>query len=97
MGFRSIWKLKIPNKIKAFLWLVTKNSILTWDNLIRRGWTGNEECFFCGSKERIDHLFFDCVLAKMIFLVVTFSFGIPTIPSSLSDMMGGWIRTFPKK
>lgn len=50
-GFRGIWKLKLPLKIRVFLWLMIKNSILTKDNLIRRGWTGNEECHFCGVKE----------------------------------------------
>lgn len=57
-GFRGIWKLKTPLKIKIFLWLMIKKSILTKDNLIKRGWTKNEECHFCSGKESIDHLMF---------------------------------------
>jgi hypothetical protein len=34
----KIWKGKVPNKIKIFLWLITNNAILTKDNLIRRKW-----------------------------------------------------------
>lgn len=30
-----LWKTKIPAKIKVFLWLVNKKSILTKDNLLR--------------------------------------------------------------
>ena len=43
VGFKGIWKLRMPTKIKIFLWLMIKNSILTKDSLIRRGWTGNKE------------------------------------------------------
>jgi hypothetical protein len=33
---KGIWKLKIPLKIKIFLWLLNKKVILTKDNLARR-------------------------------------------------------------
>lgn len=29
----AIWRMKIPTKIHAFLWFVTRNVILTWDSL----------------------------------------------------------------
>lgn len=93
--YRSIWKLQIPNKIKIFLWLMLKNSILTKDNLTRRGWTGNDECHFCGAKESIDHLFFGCAVAKLVWQVVTCAMGIANIPRKLSDLVGPWLRSFP--
>jgi len=33
---KSIWKLKIPLKIKVFIWFLLKGVILTKDNLLRR-------------------------------------------------------------
>jgi hypothetical protein len=33
---KGIWKLKIPLKIKIFLWLLNKRVILTKDNLVRK-------------------------------------------------------------
>lgn len=90
VGFRSIWKLKIPNKIKVFLWLMLKN-ILTKDNLVIRGWTRNEECQFCGAKGSIDHLFFECAVAKLTSHVVSRAFGRPSIPANLFDLMGNSI------
>jgi hypothetical protein len=33
-----LWKLKIPLKIKVFLWLLYKKVILTKDNLVKRNW-----------------------------------------------------------
>jgi hypothetical protein len=35
-NFKHIWKSKIPEKIKIFMWLVTQKAILTKDNMIKR-------------------------------------------------------------
>ena len=37
---KFIWKAKIPQKIKIFMWLIHNNAILTRDNLIKRKWPG---------------------------------------------------------
>ena len=36
-----IWKVKVPLKIKVFMWFVHKQVILTKDNLAKRNWTGS--------------------------------------------------------
>jgi hypothetical protein len=41
---KFLWKTKIPMKVKIFLWLMIKCSVLTKDNLLRRGWTGDPHC-----------------------------------------------------
>ena len=51
MGYTGIWKLKLPHKTKIFIRMVLKNSIFTKENLVRRGWYGNEECYFCGNRD----------------------------------------------
>lgn len=57
--FKKIWRFKIPIKIKVLIWLALKNSILTKDNLIKRGWRkGTAKCQFCNKHESINHLFF---------------------------------------
>jgi hypothetical protein len=35
--YKFIWKIKMSLKVKVFMWLVSKNCILTKDNLMRRG------------------------------------------------------------
>jgi zinc-binding in reverse transcriptase len=45
------------------MWLVRKYKILTKDNLVRRGWSGNISCAFCGAYENINHLLVNCSLA----------------------------------
>jgi hypothetical protein len=33
---KQLWKLKVPLKIKIFMWYLKKEVILTKDNLVRR-------------------------------------------------------------
>lgn len=55
---KRIWKGKIPEKIKIFLWLLTNDVVLSRDNLRRRKWQGDPSCVFCNSVETASHLFF---------------------------------------
>ena len=36
---KYIWKLKVPLKIKIFMWFLHRKVLLTKDNLIKRHWT----------------------------------------------------------
>ncbi|KAG8086542.1 hypothetical protein GUJ93_ZPchr0010g7976 [Zizania palustris] len=72
-----IWDLKVPLKVKVFLWLASRNKILTKDNLLKKGWKGgSKQCFFCGSDETVQHLFLECVVAKFIWRVISMCFNI---------------------
>uniref|UniRef100_A0A453N948 Reverse transcriptase zinc-binding domain-containing protein n=1 Tax=Aegilops tauschii subsp. strangulata TaxID=200361 RepID=A0A453N948_AEGTS len=57
---KHVWKVKVPLKIKVFMWFVHKQVILTKDNLAKRNWTGSTRCSFCDRDESIKHLFLDC-------------------------------------
>jgi hypothetical protein len=52
-----LWKLKIPLKVKVFLWLLFRKVILMKDNLVKWNWHRNEQCYFCQNYETIQHLF----------------------------------------
>ena len=66
VNFDHIWKAKIPYKVKIFTWLLEKNAILTKDNLVRRKWLGSPSCAFCEQPKSVDHLFFQCSVARCI-------------------------------
>ena len=55
---QDIWQIKIPMKIKIFLWYLKKGVVLTKNNLLRRYWKGDNHCCFCHISETINHLFF---------------------------------------
>jgi hypothetical protein len=64
-SFKRIWKAKLPEKIKVFMWFMEQNVILTKDNLLKKKWQGSPNCYMCGEPESVDHLFFSCPVAKV--------------------------------
>jgi hypothetical protein len=68
--YRFMWKSKLPQKIKVFIWLVVRNKILTKDNMKKRSWHGSSECCFCGGLESIEHLFFKCSIVRFVWRVI---------------------------
>lgn len=56
----TIWKTRAPNKLKAFLLLIAKTSILTWNNLQRRGRIGPEIILKQREEESIKHMSIEC-------------------------------------
>eukprot|EP00253_Pinus_taeda_P015536 PITA_15536 len=62
-----VWLPRLWPKISTFLWLLSKKRILTWDNLIKRGFIGPSICPNCNlHAETISHLMETCPLAKQI-------------------------------
>jgi hypothetical protein len=87
---KSVWKQKIPLKIKAFVWFVLEGVILTKDYLLNRNWRGDDKCCFC-NKETIHHLFFGCHVAQFVWRVVQFAFGLQE-PTNIADIYGVWLQ-----
>ena len=89
----NLWRAKLPLKIKIFMWLVEKNSILTRDNLTRRGWHGDKRCNFCLENESVNHLFFDCSMARYVWSLVAYVVGTDCRPCSF-DQFWLWAKQF---
>jgi hypothetical protein len=82
---KKIWKGRVPPKIKIFMWLMTNDALLTKDNMIRRKWAGDPKCYFCDHDETINHLFFTCPIAKVVWGVIAKLLGAMNIPTSLGQ------------
>ena len=89
----NLWKAKLPLKIKIFMWLIENDAILTRDNLARRGWQGDKRCNFCLENESINHLFFDCAMARYVWSLVAYVVGADCRPCSL-DQFWVWAKQF---
>ena len=87
------WKLKVPLKIKIFMWYLRRGVLLTKDNLTKRNWKGEIKCCFCDKNETIQYLFFDCHVAKFAWNAVFVTFGIQP-PTSISHLLGSWLGGF---
>ena len=71
---RSVLEGKDISENKKSSFGTSKGVLLTKDNLLKRGWKG-ASCSMCGFKETIQHLFFDCHVARFLWntLFITFN------------------------
>jgi hypothetical protein len=90
------WKAKIPLKIKIFLWYLKQGVVLTKDNLVKRQWKGCTNYCFCAEQETIQHLFFDCPIARLTWGSVCLTFGVKK-PEGVEHLFGPWFRSFSSK
>lgn len=81
------WRLPLPPKIRAFMWLVHRNKILTKLKLHNRGWAGDITCQICTHPEDADHLFFHCYFAKHVWFHLGKCQDIMSQWSSFSDVV----------
>jgi hypothetical protein len=54
----AVWKLNIPPRVQIFIWLLSKNKLLTRDTLAKRRNVDDRTYIFCAEPESIHHLFF---------------------------------------
>lgn len=74
-GWRKIWTLQIPSKVKFFLWRVCRSNIPVRANLQRRHITVPLICPMCTTDdEHLLHLFFDCEFASQCWHYAGLSF-----------------------
>ena len=79
---REIWRMKIPLKIKIFMWYIR---IIY---LVETGGVVNYAAF-CSFNESIQHLFFECPYAKFLWRIVHIAFNISP-PINMGDMFNFW-------
>ena len=63
--WQNIWKRRIPNTVKMFLWRAFNNLLPTKTNLYKRGVVKEKLCPICGREEEtIFHALWDCIAAR---------------------------------
>jgi hypothetical protein len=92
--FWFIWKAKIPQRIKVFLWLILNDKILSKENLSKRNWQGNARCDWCGCLETTSHIFYDCQVASFTWKVIQMVLDSISLPNNSNDMFGKWLCGF---
>jgi hypothetical protein len=62
----NLRRTNVPLKLKIFLWQLDNNWLQTALSLKQRGWRGSHLCSLCGQVEDVDHIFFRCSIARLI-------------------------------
>jgi hypothetical protein len=87
---------EITSQNQSFFWYLFKGVILIKDNLVRRQWQGDRKCCFCSSDESIQHLFYDCHFAKLMWRIVHVSFNLLP-PTSVHNLLTDWLDGINRK
>lgn len=62
-----LWKVSAPLKIRLFCWLVIHDKVLTWENILKRGFSGPSRCSLCSlAGDSTTHLFGDCSFTRTV-------------------------------
>jgi hypothetical protein len=81
-------------KIKVFMWFLHRKVILTKDNLIKKALDRQWKMLFFYFKESIQHLFFECPLAKVIWRIIHVTFRLAP-PKYVTNLFGNWLKGIP--
>lgn len=87
---KFIWKLKVPFKIKIFMWYLDREVVLTKDNLRKHRQQGCTKCCFSDNYESIQHLFLDCRLAILLQHTIHVAYNLPP-PTCITNMFRNWL------
>lgn len=63
----KVWDNLLWPKVRTFLWLLMQKKTLTWENLLKKGFTGPSRCPMClKEEETMNHLFNSCDWASQL-------------------------------
>lgn len=88
------WKPKAPYKVNSFVWLLTKEAVLTHESLNKRGYQLAPRCTLCGEHaETINQLFLHCTRTDQIWRMFIRLQGIRWVkPWSTKGVLSSWDR-----
>ena len=61
----------IPPRVQFFLWLLSKNRLVTRDNLAKRREIRDATFLFCSESETIMHVFFEWCVAGWVWEIIS--------------------------
>ena len=72
--WKELWKSKLHERIKMLMWRIAGDVIPTRQKLGQFISCMDRSCMLCdGGEENLEHLFFDCCLAKCLWFVSPFA------------------------
>ena len=73
--WKKLWKIRVPERLRMLLWRIGPDAIPTKDNMIKRFESIDPTCpLCCQDIESTCHVFFNCPVAKAIWLTSCWGF-----------------------
>lgn len=89
-----IWKLKVPPRVKLFLWQGEHNKLPTYDILKQRSMIDDSICRWCKqSEESQTHLFFNCSFANLAWTILKQWFGINSLDGDFKSFIDCFVSS----
>lgn len=85
-----LWKSKLPMKLKIFLWMAFHERLQTGVALKQKKWKENVNCSLCNCPETANHILFQCVMARFVWVSFKEVLGWERVPGGLSDFFNHW-------
>jgi hypothetical protein len=70
-AWTSLWNIKVPSKLKNFIWRLCNDSIPTADVLHHRHMAPSFVCSFCSAEDSWKHALIECVVARCVWSLST--------------------------
>lgn len=64
----KLWKIRLPTKLKDFMWQALQDKSQSRVELKKRCWKGDRNCSLCVKPEDTDHILFACGIARFVWL-----------------------------
>lgn len=63
-GWTKLWGIKVPSKLKLFMWRLSQNSIPTAALLHHRNMAESDVCCLCGAEDTWRHALLNCTVSR---------------------------------
>lgn len=65
----TLWKIKVPSKLRIFLWRLARQSLPTGDVRHNRHMAQHRNCTICGQPDSWRHSLLECNLARCVWVL----------------------------
>eukprot|EP00253_Pinus_taeda_P008746 PITA_08746 len=80
LEWKTIWESNWWPKVSIFVWLASKNKILTWDCIQKKCFNGPSHCYLCNNAEETrDHLLVNFPYTKKLWMITKRMFNKPGV------------------
>jgi hypothetical protein len=87
----KLLKNKAPMKIRVYMWMLIQYKLQTRVNLNKKKWKGDRNCCLCGVPKTNEHILFNSIVAKTIWMCFKEALGWDKCLTHIKEVFDRWI------